>query len=109
MARRRSGATSSHACELGCAGRRSPRACSTESSSWRRSPAADFPLAESFLKQSAYGRHFAQHGERVLRMSVREAVADEEVDVLADALGPEGRLGEARGHREEANGAAVAG
>ena len=41
------------------------------------------------------------------RVAVRVAVADEEVDVLADALGHERGFGEARRHREEVDDASV--
>ena len=46
--------------------------------------------------------------ERVLGVAVRVAVADEEIDVLADALGAERGRGEARAHREEVDLAAIA-
>ncbi len=47
-------------------------------------------------------------GERVLGVSVGVAVADVEVHVLADPLGPQGGGGEARAHREEVRLAAIA-
>ena len=80
--------------------------CSTRSRSWRGSVQEPLPVA--LLEEGADGRHRAQHGERVLGVAVRVAVADEEVDVLADALGAERGLGEARRHREEVDDAAVA-
>ena len=50
----------------------------------------------------------AHQRQRVLGVAVRVAVADEEIDVPADALGAERRRGEARPHREEVDHAAIA-
>src|SRR5450432_2227032 len=68
-----------------------------------------FSSSVAALEEGPEGGGVAEHGEGVVGVAVRVAVADEEVDVLADAFGAQRGAGKARRHREEVDDAAVAG
>ena len=69
----------------------------------------DCSSAVELFVESADGRGFSQYIEGQLSVAFGVAVADQHVDVAADAFGAQGGVGERGGHAEEIDQTAVPG